>query len=57
MNMRGENTTPPAYIQEVIEVIKDDNPECTFQMRSDQNTIEDTETKQENWRSWFRHLH
>ena len=24
------NTMPPEYIQEVIEVIKDDNPECEF---------------------------
>ena len=24
------STMPPEYIQEVIEVIKDDNPECEF---------------------------
>ena len=28
--MRGGVLLPPEYIQEVIDVIKDDNPECEF---------------------------
>ena len=45
--MQEELNLMPTYIQEVIDVIKEDNPEC--ELMKDQNTIEDTETKQEKW--------
>ena len=41
-----KNSIFRTYIQEVIDVIKEDNPSV---LMKDQNTIEDTETKQEKW--------